>query len=379
MDFLASVSQPLRERLAVVGREQHLVAGQILIRRDAVDPRFYLLIRGQLAVESEGQSDTLGPGHIVGAIGFLNQGPTVSNVHVRSDSCVVAFDRSSLFEALSDQPLLMTELITRLVALSSAAPVESLVADERERTAHVDALLAQALLHRAVRHPYLQALSQGSLPDPEAALADFALHYHGYSSHFPRYLTATISRLENPAHRAALLQNLNEESGHYEPAELAELAEHGVRPEWIVGIAHPDLFRRFRRALGVQDLAGSSDHLEVVCWREMFLSILSGGTAAQAIGALGLGTESIVQAIYKPFVAAIQRLGSLSPEATVFFPLHTAVDDHHQATLRSIAVDFAATSQGREDLAKGMVKALALRVSFWDFLYERARSFPRRI
>ena len=71
----------------------------------------------------------------------------------------------------------------------------------------VDALAASALRHRAVRHPYLAALAHGTLPNPTAALADFAEQYLGYSTHFPRYLTALISRLENPAHRQTLLDN----------------------------------------------------------------------------------------------------------------------------------------------------------------------------
>jgi hypothetical protein len=52
--------------------------------------------------------------------------------------------------------------------------------------------------------------------------------------------------------------------------------------------------------------------------------------------------------------------------------LHTAVDDHHQATLKAIASDFAATAAGRADLTKGMCKALALRDAFWSWLHERA-------
>jgi len=236
---------------------------------------------------------------------------------------------------------------------------------------HVDGLAAEALRHPAVRHPYLQDLGQGRLPDPGFALQDFARHYYGYSSHFPRYLTALISKLEEPAHRAALLENLTEESGQYEQEELAELARCGVDPAWIVGIPHPELFRRFRSALGVGNTAEDQEHIEVVCWREQFLALLNGASAAEALGALGLGTETIVQTIYQPFVAATTALG-MAPRDCVFFPLHTAVDDHHQATLRQIAIDFAATPEGRLDLAKGMRKALALRHSFWSWLHSRA-------
>jgi hypothetical protein len=101
--------------------------------------------------------------------------------------------------------------------------------------------------------------------------------------------------------------------------------------------------------------------------------VISAGSAAEAVGALGLGTESIVSTLYRPFVQAIERHGGLRPCDTVFFPLHTAVDDHHQASLRRIAIDLAADERGRADLARGMHKALALRDSFWSWLHERAR------
>lgn len=236
---------------------------------------------------------------------------------------------------------------------------------------HVDFLVQEALQHPAVHHPYLQDLAQGRLPNLQQALQDFAQQYYGYSSHFPRFLTALISRLEQPAHRAALLANLTEESGQYQAPELAELAALGVDPCWIEGIPHPELFQRFRQAMGVGARGEEGLDLEVLCWREQFLALLSGSSAAEAVGALGLGTETIVPVIYQPFVAAVEALG-LAPRDRVFFLLHTAVDDHHQATLRQIAIDCAATPQGRLDLAKGMRKALALRHAFWSWLHQRA-------
>jgi mannose-6-phosphate isomerase-like protein (cupin superfamily)/pyrroloquinoline quinone (PQQ) biosynthesis protein C len=238
----------------------------------------------------------------------------------------------------------------------------------------VDALTATALNHRAVRHPYLAALADGTLPDPAWALADFARQYQGYAAHFPRYLTALISRLESPAHRQALLENLMEESGQYDTAELETLAGLGIKAEWIKGVPHPQLFERFRLAVGGADGdAAAPEEPEVVAWREMLLVVLSQGSAAEAVGALGLGTEAIVSTLYQAFVAAIERHGSLDPRDTVFFPLHTAVDDAHQASLRQIAIDCAGSERGRAELALGMHKALALRDSFWSWLHERAQ------
>lgn len=253
-----------------------------------------------------------------------------------------------------------------------ASLVTPVLAAERSVNVLVDA----ALSHRAVRHPYLAALSNGTLPNPAGALADFAQQYLGYSSHFPRYLTALISRLENPDHRHALLANLVEEAGQYQPSELATLAQFSIQAEWIVGVPHPELFRRFQQAVNGAGDEGADEQLEVVCWREMLLSVLSVGSPAEAVGALGLGTESIVASIYTPLLRAIERQGHLHPRDTVFFQLHTMVDDAHQASLRQIAISYAATEIGQMDLARGMYKALALRDSFWSWLYERARNMP---
>ncbi|MCX5953549.1 MAG: iron-containing redox enzyme family protein [Cyanobacteria bacterium] len=282
-------------------------------------------------------------------------------------------DCESTFQQFITDPVSLTSLTAALVRLQEDCIKDEAANDGYNSAYYVDYLAALALQHRAVCHPYLWGMAAGTLPSLYAALQDFARHYYGYSAHFPRYLTALISKLENPEHRAALLENLTEESGQYEEEELMQLKEFGVQPEWIVGIPHPVLFKRFRNSLGVDNAAMDDDHIEVVCWREQFLAIMNTGSAAEALGALGLGTETIVQTIYQPFVEAIQKVGSIKPEDAVFFPLHTAVDDHHQATLKAIAIDFAATPAGRADLAKGMFKALALRDSFWSWLYARAQ------
>ncbi len=236
----------------------------------------------------------------------------------------------------------------------------------------IGGLAAEALGHRAVRHPYLAALGAGALPDPAWALRDFARHYAGYSAHFPRFLTALISRLEVPAHRAALLQNLAEESGHYGPDERAALEAVGVDPAWVDGVPHRELFARFARAVGAPAPGEAPVADEVHAWRDQLLLLLQAGPAAEAVGALGLGTEQIVRVMYGPLCAAVARHPGLSAADAAFFPLHTAVDDHHQESLRQIAVDLAGDPAARPALRRGMLKALQLRAAFWDWLHARA-------
>lgn len=380
MSFFGTLSPLLQASLSEAGQPLQLDRGDVLINIGACDTTLYLLQGGRLTVQpgdtSAGAEILLEAGDVVGEMAFLDNRPRTATVVADSSCTLLALERQTTFQMLCAHPLELNELITKLAGLQRSRLHEEAATDHRDSAERVEQLAREALAHRAVRHPYLQALAAGDLPDTQAALADFARHYYGYSAHFPRYLTAVISRLERADHRAALLRNLTEESGQYEAEELAELQCCGVKPEWILGIPHPLLFQRFRHALGVDNTDASDDHIEVVCWRELFLSILINGSPAEALGALGLGTETIVQSLYQPFVTAIERLGSLAPEDTVFFPLHTAVDDHHQATLRAIASDFATTPEGRADLAKGMHKALALRDSFWCWLHERATAPP---
>lgn len=370
--FVSNLSDALRQRLLAMGSLQTLVDGEQLIRQGDVSTHLYVVETGAVFAVTPHAPVPITSGDVVGEMAFLDNRPRTATVLCRGGATVRAIEREGCFRALSDQPLLLNELITALTSLQRHRLDTDAETDQRSSIELVEDLTVAALQHRAVNHPYLEALAQGGLPDPHFALADFARHYYGYSAHFPRYLTALISRLEDPAHRRALLSNLTEESGVYDQEELDELAEIGIDAEWIVGIPHPELFQRFRSALNVDNTAAGDDHIEVLCWREMFLAILTNGSPAEAIGALGLGTETIVQTLYQPFVAAIDRLGSIQPRDAVFFPLHTAVDDHHQATLKEVAAAYAVDPQGRADLAKGMVKALSLRDAFWNWLHQRA-------
>lgn len=352
---------PVAARLRALGRPETVPDGAAVLRPGEVDAALVLVEDGAL---DAGFGVAAARGALLGEAALLGGQPRAQAVVARGEARVRRIPRQELLSAFAEQPEALVGLVDALRSREAAA-------GPGEANAAVARLAADALRHRAVRHPYLAALAAGTLPDTRFALADFARHYLGYSTHFPRYLTTVVSRLERPEHRRALLDNLTEESGVYGEDELAALAAWGVQPEWIVGVPHPVLFRRFADALGVPRESGPEADA-VVCWREQLLALLAGGSPAEAVGALGLGTETIVRTMYGAFTQALDRVPGLSPRDTVFFPLHTAVDDHHQATLQSIAADFAATPAGRTGLRRGLLKALQLRSAFWDWLYERA-------
>lgn len=234
------------------------------------------------------------------------------------------------------------------------------------------ALTDIAYEHRAIHHPYLQALASGDLPDPQAALEDFAIQYQGYTSWFPNYLTCVMSKLQSERHRGYFAENLDEEKGHLDAETVKQLEQLGIAEAWVQGIPHPVLFRRFRNALGIDAHSKPLCHA-VIDWRQKFRSMLQQCSASEAIGAMGLGTESIVKHIYRYLTTAIQEHTDLCRRDYVFFELHSEVDDEHAELMMRVADDLADEAPGNlEQIRRGMIKALDLRATFWDAMYARA-------
>jgi pyrroloquinoline quinone (PQQ) biosynthesis protein C len=364
--WLYRISGPAREAVSQLGQVETFETGQTVLVKGRPDTHLFVIEEGEVElVDGIRPPQAVGSGELVGETAFLD-GAATTTVVARSRTRARRIGRLEMVTALAPQPAALRELLEAITRVHEERSDLCELSDE----AFVSELAATALRHRAVRHPYLHALGEGLVPDLRWAMADFARQYYGYSKHFPRYLTTVMSRLENPSHRTALLDNLTEEAGIYGEEEYEILAQMGVQREWIEGLPHPILFRRFADALGVGSDGPEAD--QVVCWRELFLATLASDSPAAAVGALGLGTENIVRTMYGPFVRALARLQDLSPRDTVFFPLHTAIDDHHQATLEQIAASFAGSPEGRTDLRRGMLKALSCRSAFWDWMYERA-------
>lgn len=235
----------------------------------------------------------------------------------------------------------------------------------------LEELEAEALRHEAVHHPYLQALSEGALPDPRRALQEFARAYEGYSAWFPHLLSAVEARLPEEL-RSVLDENKAEEAGRYDEETLRELEAAGLRREWVDGIPHPELFRRFLEGIGVEPDAVIDPASPVARWREKLLHLLETDHPAAAVGALGLGTELVVSRMYATVLRGVDRFGGIRPEDRSFLVLHALVDDAHAASLLELAARFALDGEGRAALARGMRAALDLRAAFWDELHQHA-------
>ncbi|ADO72776.1 iron-containing redox enzyme family protein [Stigmatella aurantiaca] len=233
--------------------------------------------------------------------------------------------------------------------------------------------------HRAVHHPYLEALSKGRLPDPAGALRDYAHQYFAYSTNFQRYLTATISQLDTPEHRRVLLANLLEEAHGVSPDEAELMRKHGIELEWVENVPHPVLYQRYLKALGMDEawLRAHPFCDEAVQWSQLFLLCCGSLGAAVAVGAMGIGTELVVRQLYTPVLEAIQTYLDVSSRDRVFFDLHQKIDDEHGEVLLRIAEELAEDPAQRSLLRTGALMALNLRAAFYDSMLWRARAMPQ--
>ena len=219
--------------------------------------------------------------------------------------------------------------------------------------------------HAAVHHIWLENVAARRYVDMESTLRGFARDYYAYSSGFPIYLSKLIGKLEHAEHRELLECNLREEQGSLDPADRSRLREAAIDTADVEGIPHPELYRRFSRALELDDAElgppESAGHL----WRQRMIAFLDSASPPAALGALGPGTEGIVRPVYRKLLRGIRELSAITAHDRVFFELHCAVDDQHGLDLQRVAYDLLGTPSARNDMRRGMLEALRFRQDFF--------------
>lgn len=216
-------------------------------------------------------------------------------------------------------------------------------------------LNAECQGHIAVKgHPFLKKFAAGDVsPD---GIKKFAEQYYLFSRWFTRYLSAVIFNIPDEDTRRPLVQNLWEEVG---------LKDRKDRKG-----SHPNLFRRFVKAAGV-DMPCLEETDALPCTRvfiDEYLFMCRDSHFLESMGALGPGTEAVVPHFYGPIWEGLKKSGQFSRDDIFFFEAHIELDVEHGRNIQDAITSYADDEYNQKLIAGGARKILDVRTILWDGL-----------
>ena len=175
----------------------------------------------------------------------------------------------------------------------------------------LDSLVAEKHL---LKHPFYVLWTEGRLSREN--LREYAVSYYPHVAAFPRYVSGVHSHCEDAALRSELLENLIEE-------------ERGQAN-------HPELWRRFARALGVgaESLTPAARTPEVSALIECFLETTRTGSVAEGLAALYAYESQIPEIARTKREGLAAFYGITDADAVRFFTVHEETDVWHRQVER---------------------------------------------
>lgn len=178
-----------------------------------------------------------------------------------------------------------------------------------------------------------------------------AVQMYKFSKEFNRILAGILSRCPDDSAQQVILENLFDEMGQGDPT-----------------LAHPELFRQFTRALGIDDATLSSlpTAPETCHLIDTYLNLPHQYSYLAALGAVCFASEGIVNTLYTQLQRGIAEAAALPKEALIFFDVHIDVDDSHAAHLAALIEPRITTTEVAMDVNRAILDAMNARVCFFD-------------
>ena len=201
---------------------------------------------------------------------------------------------------------------------------------------------------RLLEHPFLSRCGNGSITMDE--LRSFLVQQGMYSRHFTRYLCALISHLNEAEDVLRLAANLVEELGY------------GDDPK---GIPHSRMYAELLESFGLR-LDQHSVYPETQNLIDTMFMLCRQPGGLSGLGALCLGAEAVVPAMYTRIIEGFQSCG-IEEDRLEFFRVHVDCDDGHAGTMFDLITKRTrnATSSLIGALQAGEI-ALNARLRFFD-------------
>jgi pyrroloquinoline-quinone synthase len=203
--------------------------------------------------------------------------------------------------------------------------------------------------HPLWNHEFLARCRTGNLFLPDVQL--LAVQMYKFSKEFNRILAGILSCCQDESTQLVILENLFDEMG-----------------QGNVNQSHPELFRRFTRALGIDDktLTALSTAPETLALIETYLRIPHQYGYLAALGAVCYASEGIVSSLYTQLYKGIVGATPLPKESLIFFEVHIDVDDSHAAKLAAVIEPRISMSEEDIKVKLAIVEAMDARVQFFN-------------
>jgi pyrroloquinoline-quinone synthase len=178
-----------------------------------------------------------------------------------------------------------------------------------------------------------------------------AVQMYKFSKEFNRILAGILSCCPDDSAQLVILENLFDEMGQGDPKS-----------------AHPELFRRFTRTLGIRDttLVSLQTAPETRKLIDTYLNLPHQYGYLAALGAVCFASEGIVSTLYTQLYRGISGAAPFPKESLAFFEVHIDVDDSHAAKLAEIIEPRITTNEEAIEVNRAILEAMDARVHFFD-------------
>lgn len=209
--------------------------------------------------------------------------------------------------------------------------------------------------HPLWKHPFLERCRAGQLTLLEVRV--LAVQMYKFSQAFNRILASIMSCCPDEGAQLVILENLMDEMGQ---GNLAN--------------AHPELFRRFTRTLGIDDgtLLITPPESETQALIDTYLALPHRYGYLAALGAVCFASEGIVNSLYTQIRQGIVGASPFSQEALIFFEVHIDLDDDHAAHLEALIGPRLKTVEESIYLHRAIKQAMDARLQFFNGIQRAA-------
>ena len=203
--------------------------------------------------------------------------------------------------------------------------------------------------HPLWRHPFVERCRAGQLTLAQVRV--LGAQMYKFCREFPRFLATALAACKHEEAYMVIGKNLWEELGEGDPQRV-----------------HAALFRRFTKALGLDDAQLSSipAEPETTALVDTYLDLSRRYGVVGILGALCYASEGIVAALYSQIQRGLLQALPFNKEALVFFEVHVHVDDGHADQLESILLPMLRTQHDMQIVELAINDALYARCRFFD-------------